>query len=341
MRQLTFVDTCRLEWWEVEEPRLCGDGEALVAPVAVATCDLDPLILHRRTPFQPPFAFGHECVARVVETGEVVRSLSPGQLVAVPFQISCGECGRCREGRTGNCERVAPLSQYGFGPAGGDWGGALSDLLRVPFADHMLVPLPDGIDPAAVASLGDNLADAWRTVAGPLKRRPGATVLVMGGGGSGSIGLYAVALASALGAQRVDYIDSEPDRLERAGRLGANPIEGPRPGRLGPYPITVDASAQPDGLSYALRSLDWDGECTSIGVYRDGTGLPLFEMYTRCVSFHTGRCHARAGMPEVLRLVADGKIAPELVSHAVVSWEEAGQALAEHERKHIVLRTDE
>ena len=94
----------------------------------------------------------------------------PGDRVVVPFQISCGECARCRRGQTGDCESVPRLSMYGFGAFGGNWGGASSDVVRVPYADAMLVPLPDGLEPATVASASDNIPDAWRTVAPPLER---------------------------------------------------------------------------------------------------------------------------------------------------------------------------
>ena len=101
------------------------------------------------------------------------------------------------------------MSTYGFGPAVARWGGFLSDLVCVPYAEHMLVPLPAGVSPAAVASASDNIADAWRAVAPPLGEEPGAPVLVVGGASSGSIGLYAVALALGLGAESVTYVDAD------------------------------------------------------------------------------------------------------------------------------------
>jgi alcohol dehydrogenase len=89
---------------------------------------------------------------------------------------------------------------YGFGATGGDWGGMLGDLVRVPFADAMLMRVPDGVAPESIASASDNLPDAWRTVAPHLAANPGAEVLVLGGGAR-SIGL-AAGLAVALGAGR-------------------------------------------------------------------------------------------------------------------------------------------
>src|SRR5438270_3395780 len=209
VRQLTFTAPRQLEWREVPSPALTSDRAALVRPVAVATCDLDALIISGASPFAPPFAIGHECVAEVVDVGDAVATVRPGDAVAVPFQISCGECGACRRGRSGNCESVPFMATYGFGPAVEQWGGFLSDLVCVPHADHMLVQFPDGIAPAVLASASDNLSDAWRAVGPPLAQEPRAEVLVVGGASSGSIGLYAAALAVALGADSVLYVDAD------------------------------------------------------------------------------------------------------------------------------------
>jgi len=337
MRVLTWNGE-GLEFREAEAPALQGDGEALVRPVAVATCDIDAAMVAGATPFPAPIALGHECVAEVVDTGDAVGSVQPGALVSVPFQVSCGECEACRRGRTGNCRTVPPFSMYGFGQAGSDWGGFLSDTVRVPFADHMLVPLPAGIDPAAVASASDNIADAWRTVGPPLEQEPGAAVLVMGGAGPGSIGLYAAAIAVALGAERVTYVDDDEGRRAIAAGFGAEALErsGQRPGR---FPITVDASGDADQLMMALRSTEPDGVCTSTGIYFDEQpALPVLEMYMKCVTFITGRVHARAVMPHVLDLAASGRLHPEHVTTRVVEWDDAAAALTERDWVKLVFR---
>ena len=178
-------------------------------------------------PLELPFAFGHECVAEVAEVGDAVSSVKPGDLVSVPFQISCGECARCRAGHTGNCDAVPRLSTYGMPFGEQRFGGFLSDAAKVPFADAMLVPVPEGIEPAAVASLSDNIPDAWRTVAPPLAEKPGAPVLICMG--AGSIALYATALARALGAERVDVVGGRDADRELAEQLGANLLEAEFP----------------------------------------------------------------------------------------------------------------
>ncbi len=329
MQQLTYTAPKALEWRDAPEPQLSSDAAALVRPLAVATCDLDALIIEGVSPFPPPFPIGHECVAEVLDVGDAVSSLRPGRLVSIPFQISCGSCDACRAGRSSNCQGVAFMSSYGFGPAVERWGGFLSDVVCVPYAEHMLVPVPAGLDPVAVASASDNISDAWRTVAPALAEHPGADVLVVGGAASGSIGLYAAGLAVALGSQSVLYVDADASRRETAARLGAQTL-AETPKRVGPYPITVDASADPEGLGLALRSTAPDGICTSAAIYfGEPPALPLLEMYTKGITFRTGRANAREAMPHVLDLAASGAIRPELVTTSVVAWEDGADALLE------------
>ena len=339
MRQLTYIEPRKLEWVDVPEPRIEGPKQAIVQPLAVATCDLDLAIIHGRAPIPGPFAFGHEFVADVVEVGEEVGSVRIGDRVVVPFQITCGECERCRRGLTANCTGVEPRrAMYGLGTISGkDWGGAMSDRVRVPFADSMLVPLPAGIDPVAVASMSDNIPDAWRTVGPPLAGSPGGSVLVVAGGAP-SIGLYAAALAKSLGASSIEYIDTNPGRLELAARLGATAVEGPPPRKHGRHPITVDASADAAGLACALRSTEPGGVCTSVGIYyTPETPVPLLEMYTYGVTFVTGRVDARPAIPKILDLVLKDQFHPEEITTSVVAWASAPWALLEPVNKLVMV----
>lgn len=335
MRQLTLSEDRRVEWHEVAEPDIQEATDALVRPLAVALCDLDQPMVRGEAPFPAPIALGHEFVAEVVSAGDMA-GVEPGARAVVPFQISCGECERCARGQTGDCLTVPRMSTFGFGQFGGHWGGALSDLVRVPFARHMLVELPPGVEPATVASASDNIPDGWRTVAGPLERRPGAPVLILGGG-TASIALYAVDAALALGAESVTYLDTDPERLRIAEELGARVEEGEPPKRLGAFPITVDGGASRESLACALRSTEPSGECTSTGIiFEPETPLPLLEMYTSGVHFHIGRVHARAEMHRILELVAEGRLRPELVTSRVVGWDEAPEALLVPERKLVI-----
>lgn len=110
MRSLVLEEPRRLAWHEVDEPQRRHEREAIVRPLAVATCDLDQPMIFGHTSFPLPIHLGHEAVAEVVEGPD---GFAPGDRVVVPFQISCGTCERCERGLTGSCKSVPPLAMYG------------------------------------------------------------------------------------------------------------------------------------------------------------------------------------------------------------------------------------
>ena len=223
----------------------------------------------------------------------------------------------------------------------------VSDLVRVPWADEMLVRVPSGVDPLSVASASDNIPDAYRAVGLQLQRNPNAPVLIVGGGAR-SIGLYAAGIAKALGACRVDYLDTSPTRLDIAAQLGASPIlltkdavwfKRGTPPLSGGYPISVDASSTTAGLSYALTVLAPGGTCTGVGFYlRRGTPLPLWKMYLKSATLHVGVSHPSTDLPATLALIQSGAFEPGKVNTLVASWEDAPRALLERSTKVVIRR---
>ncbi|AEV75701.1 theronine dehydrogenase-like Zn-dependent dehydrogenase [Mycolicibacterium rhodesiae NBB3] len=326
MRQLMFSDVGTYVWRETADPEITAPEQAIVRPLLVACCDLDVAVAEGRLPLPPGHAVGHEGIGEVVAVGDAVRGVVPGDRVVIPFQISCGQCRECRRGVTGSCAALPLMAMYGMAPlAGLDGGGFMADLVHVPYADAMLVPVPRGVDLVGVASLSDNIVDAWRAV-GPYQSEIDALdeadrrVLVAG---RQSIGLYAVGLAAALG-YAVDYVDTDPQRMAAAEKLGATVHDTPKPDKaLGPYPITVHTSADPAVLAATLRVTWPDGVCTDTGIYYQGTvEMPLLPMYTRGVRFVTGRVNARAVIPDVVELLEAGcDLAPAV--DRVVPWDAA------------------
>src|SRR6266576_4431912 len=246
MRQLTYVNGKTIEWWDVPEPRLLDARDALVQPLAVTRCDLDLIIVGGGSGLPGPFALGHETAGRVTEVGDAVKNFMPGDLVIVPFQISCGDCDRCSRGHTNACTSVPFRSSYGLKPVSGvEYGGGLADLIRVPFADHMLVRQPAGHALSQTAGLADGATDAFSAVAQWLRQWPGAEVLVIGGRGQ-SLSMFAIQAAISRGARRVVYVDDNPQRLAKAKSLGAEVHEAPKDLAMEPvglFPIVVDADA--------------------------------------------------------------------------------------------------
>jgi threonine dehydrogenase-like Zn-dependent dehydrogenase len=340
MRQLMFEDAGRYDWREVPEPAIRSPEQALVRPLAVACCDLDVGVAHGRLPMPPGHAVGHEGLAEVIAVGEGVASVRVGDRVVVPFQISCGSCRECRRGVTGTCGSVPLMAMYGMAPiAGLDGGGFMADQVLVPYADAMLIGVPESVDPVAIASLSDNIPDGWRTV-GPFASELAALdeadrrVLVVG---ALSIGLYAAAIGVALGA-RVDYVDTDAGRLAAAEKLGATAHDVAKPDRSwDPYPVTAHTSANPALLAATLRATWPDGVCTDTGIYYDKVEMPLLPMYTRGVRFVTGRVNARVVIPQVVELLAAGLDLSPVVDRAV-PWEEAPSAWPQMRGKTVFTR---
>ena len=332
MRALMFRGPMAIAWEEVETPQLMEPRDALVRPIAVARCDLDPAIALGLYPMPAPFVMGHEMVGEVVAVGEAISNVRLGDKVIVPFQLSCMTCAPCLRGHTNACVNVPSGTAFGLGPHGGiDLGGALAELVRVPWADVMLIPLPEGMDPVVAAGIPDNVSDGYRCVAAPLAERPGAPVLVVGGLAP-SVGLYAVMAALALGSERVVYVDDDAARLELAAAAGAEVVNAKDQWdslKLAErFPIVVDANVLDPGRNFALRSVEPCGVCTSVsGGASSRSNLPLQSMYLKGVRYEIGRVHACATARPVLDLVSSGALDPARIINKVVPFSEAVEGM--------------
>jgi alcohol dehydrogenase len=325
MRSLTVVGPGAVEWREAPAPVLQADSDVLVRPIVSSACDLDRRLVRGPSPFEPPYALGHEAVGEVVEVGGD-GPLRPGDRVVVPWHISCGACDACAHAMPGACRTVPRLASYGT-TAGGRWGGLFDEVVRVPWASANLVALPDGVDPVVAAFCSDNLVDAYRAVSPTLAARPGAAVLVVGG--TATLGLLTVMSAVALKSARVVYVDRSPARVEAAARLGAAAeLVEDYPGRVdGDFDLAVDVSAHPDGLRCALRSARPGGACVARSVYFTEPPLPYFDLYGTGVTFMTGPPHATPFIPEVLAHLASGTLDPGAVLAGPYPYDQAPEVL--------------
>ncbi len=337
MRQLTLTGPLALKWQEVAEPVLQTAHAAIVRPIAVGVCDFDRALVSGRYAALPyPIAIGHEIVAEVIEVGSEVRSIAAGMRVALPLHINCGACVSCGRGRTNSCTSRPPLSNYGLGPRGGDWGGGMSDLLAVPYADAMAVPVPDALDPADCAAVGCNLVDLYRTITPHLEGLDRPAVLIMGGHAH-NMALYGVAMARALGVEHIDFMDDDPARLVAAEALGARPM--PIGEKSGFYPVVVDCSGDPQRMALALSLVGPDGVCTPVWPYVGSFSLPVGAMFLRNATLVTGQPHARALMDPVFDLMRRGALNSRSIPVEIIPWEEAPDKFGHGETKRIFVRT--
>ncbi|WP_200262375.1 alcohol dehydrogenase catalytic domain-containing protein [Streptomyces sp. HSG2] len=325
MRRLTVLGPGRAEWREAPAPRTREASDVLVRPIASAVCDLDRHLV-REAPLEPPYALGHEAVGEVVEVGDAVGRLKPGDRVVIPCHVSCGECEECARSMPGACGAVPPFSAYGT-PTGRSWGGLFDELVRVPWGERSLVPVPPGVDAVRAAACSDNLVDAYRAVSPTLSGDRDASVLIVGG--TPTFGLLTVLVCKALGGTAVHYVDRDAHSVERATALGAaatliDSYAEPIPGR---HDLTVDASAHPRGLRRALISTRPGGTCVSRSVFLSDPPLPYLEIYSSGVTFVTGPPHITPFAPEVLRLIDSETLDPTPLISGPHHYDEAPEVL--------------
>lgn len=323
MRHAVFVEPGRVEWREAPDLKLQGPRQALVRPLVVGRCDLDIAYVRGLMPMPAGAPIGHEIIGEVVALGDETAGLEIGQRVFVPAQISCGHCDNCRRGLTGRCLSVPFGASYGMGREGG-YGGGLADLVRVPYANAMLTPVPSGVDPASLIGAADMATDAWRAVAPPLARHPGARVLVIGGMPP-VIGLYAAGLATALGAGVVHYLDEDPVRGRVAKIYGATLIGSSDEAQR--YDVVVVAQVTFAALELAFQVASPGGTITSVAPALDGVPrIDTRTLYHKGVTWVIGRPDCRHGHDGTLSAWANCGFRPDLVPTLTASWEEAPEA---------------
>jgi glutathione-independent formaldehyde dehydrogenase len=209
-----------------EQQRKCEHG-VILKVVATNICGSDQHMVRGRTTAPVGQTLGHEITGEVIEVGRDVEFISKGDLVSVPFNIACGRCRNCKEGKTGICLNVNPArpgAAYGYVDMGG-WRGGQAEYVMVPYADFNLLKFPD--KDQALAKIKDltMLSDIFPTgyhgayTAGVTT---GSTVYVAG---AGPVGLACAASAQLLGAAAVIVGDMNAERLAQARSFGCETID--------------------------------------------------------------------------------------------------------------------
>ncbi|MEX3601249.1 alcohol dehydrogenase catalytic domain-containing protein [Kocuria carniphila] len=194
--------------------------------VASNICGSDLHIYRGSFPAPDGMVMGHEMTGEVVEIGSDVEFLKEGDLVSVPFNVACGRCRNCRNGRTEVCQTCNPdadSAAYGFNLGG--WDGGQAEYLFVPYADFQLLKFPDR-DQAMekirdLALLSDILPTAFHGLM-EAGAKPGSTVYIAG---AGPVGRCGAAAARLLGASCIIVGDHDKDRLALMKRNGCETID--------------------------------------------------------------------------------------------------------------------
>jgi glutathione-independent formaldehyde dehydrogenase len=231
-RGVAYIGPGKVQVQGIDFPKLalgsrkCDHG-VILKIVATNICGSDQHMVRGRTTASAGLILGHEITGEVIEAGRDVEFIRIGDLVSVPFNIACGRCRNCKEGKTGICLNVNPSrpgAAYGYVDMGG-WVGGQAEYVMVPYADFNLLRFPD--KDRAMAKIRDLtlLSDIFPTgyhgavTAGV---GPGSIVYVAGGG---PVGLACAASSQLLGAACVIVGDMIPERLAQAKSFGCEVVD--------------------------------------------------------------------------------------------------------------------
>lgn len=279
-----------------------------------------------------PHVPGHELAGTVVEVGSEVREVHPGDRVTAPFVVACGHCRECIEGNEQTClEQQQPGFSY--------WG-SFAEYVVIPWADHNIVTLPDGVDFVTAAGLGCRFATAYRGIRQVARVVEGEWVLVLGCGG---VGLSAVMIAAAAGA-RVVAVDTNPDALELAAQFGAShtvlAYPETAPGSLdllgsqiaeitgGGADVAVEALGSASLVARGLQALRPRGRLIQIGLLPGSTTVPMGALIGKELQWLGSHGMAARHYPEMLSEIASGALDPSRLVRHEIGLADVPEALA-------------
>ena len=213
-RGVVYLGPGKVEVQSIDFPKLALGGRkcdhgVILKVVSTNICGSDQHMVRGRTTAEPGLVLGHEITGEVIEAGRDVEFVKVGDLCSVPFNIACGRCRNCKEGRTGICLNVNPSrpgAAYGYVHMGG-WVGGQAEYVMVPYADFNILRFPDRA--RAMAKIRDLtlLSDIFPTgYHGAISAGvgPGATVYVAG---AGPVGLACAASCHLPGAAAKFILD--------------------------------------------------------------------------------------------------------------------------------------
>jgi D-arabinose 1-dehydrogenase-like Zn-dependent alcohol dehydrogenase len=278
---------------------------------------------------QLPKVIGHEFCGVVEDVGPQVTTFKKGDRVICPFNFSCGTCENCLAGHQNVCPNV--------GPAGFAYSGGYRRLAHVPLADLNLVPLPEAIPFVEAAGMGCRFMTSFHGIVDQAEVQAGEWVAVHGCGG---IGLAAVHIASALGANVV-AVDINDKKLMMAKELGAvhtvNASKDDAPSAVqqltsGGAHVSVDALGEGVTCRNSILSLRTRGRHLQIGLTtqkeKGEVLLPVDLMVIKEIQMVGTVGMQPHRYPSMLGMVGSGKLKPGKLIGSTVPIEQAGEVLA-------------
>ncbi|WP_416841826.1 zinc-binding dehydrogenase [Haloferax sp. DFSO52] len=337
MRAATFTGVGEpLEITEIPEPKPDKTG-VVVETEACGICRSDwhawqgdPLWESRN--FEQGHVFGHEPAGVVVEVGDEVEHVRKGDRVTVPFNLGDGTCPSCRNGHSNVCDNRIPLGLAPESP------GAFGERFHVPWADFNVVHLPDSVSPVEMAGLGCRFMTSFHALVHRADVTAGDWVVVYGCGG---VGLSAVQIASAIGANVV-AVDLFDEKLSFATELGAvetinandvaNVPSEVRGITNGGAHVSVDALGIAETCQNAVKSLRKKGQHVQVGLTSNEEGgevsLPTDLMVLNEINFIGAVGMPRPRYEEIFRMIEHESLNPAALVSKTVSLEQTPEVLA-------------
>jgi threonine dehydrogenase-like Zn-dependent dehydrogenase len=306
MRGAVLYSPGDLRFEERAEPTIIEPTDAIIRMSATCVCGSDLWPYRGIQAVTEPTPMGHEYCGIVEEVGSAVRSIKPGQFVIGSFFASDNTCPHCHAGYQTSCQHKEFV------------GGAQAPLLRVPLADGTLIATPgvppDDLIPSLVAC-SDVLGTGW-FAADAANVRPGVTVVVVG---DGAVGLLGVLSAKQMGAGRVIAMSRHEPRQKLAREFGATHIVTER-GDEGVARIkqltngigadsVLECVGTQESMMQAIHSTRPGGSVGYVGVPH-GVELDGQELFYGHVHLHGGPAPVRRYLPQLIELVWERKISP-------------------------------
>ena len=309
MKALVYHGPGLCSWEEKPEPGIEEPTDVVVRIDSATICGTDLHILKGDVPeVAPGTTLGHEAVGTVVEIGDAVTTLEPGDRVLVSCITSCGRCPSCRDGR------------YGLCTGGGGWifghliDGLQAEFARIPFADTSVYKVPAELTDEQVLFLADILPTAYEVGVLNGRVRPGDTVAVVG---AGPIGLATVLTARLYTPGMIIAVDLAEPRLEKAREFGADATINSESedalarvmeltGGLG-ADVAVEAVGVPETFELCAEPVRPGGRVANVGVHGHPAKLHLEKLWIRDITITTGLVDTFT-TPRLLKLIAEGRL---------------------------------
>lgn len=304
------------------DPTIEKPTDAVIRLAATCICGSD-LWPYRGANDVHDAPMGHEYVGYVEAIGADVRTVRVGDFVVGSFMASDNTCEICSAGYQSRCVDVVGMGGV----------GTQAQYARIPWADGTLVATPELPDHDLIPSYlaaSDVLGTGW-FAADAAAAGPGATVVVVG---DGAVGLMGVLAAQQLGAERIIAMSRHADRQQLAREFGATDIVAERgdagvaavremTGGLGAHSV-IEAVGTQESMMQAIRSTRAGGHVGFVGVSH-GVELPGDRLFYSAVHLHGGPAPVRRYLPDLMQRIADRTIDPGKVFDRRLPLEQAAE----------------